>query len=123
MDTHQFESRKREHIQHSLDSAHQAYGLSGLDQVHLVHEALPEIDFEEVKLDSLCLGKLLPTPFYIAGMTAGHEDAPLINRTLALACQERGWAMGVGSQRRDLETQDGGTLDHWRKLREEVPNL
>jgi isopentenyl-diphosphate delta-isomerase len=31
--------------------------------------------------------------------------------------------MGVGSQRRDLESFDGGVLDHWKSLREEVPRL
>jgi len=124
MDTQQFEARKREHIQHSLNSAHQAVGLNGLDQIHLVHEALPELNLEEIQLESKCLGRTTSTPFYIAGMTAGHQDAIRINRTLALACQKRGWAMGVGSQRRDLETGgEGGLLDQWKSLRDEVPDL
>jgi isopentenyl-diphosphate delta-isomerase len=123
MDMQQFEARKREHIQHSLDTAHQAQGQSGLEKIVLVHEALPDLDFKDVRIQTRCLGKSLETPFYVAGMTAGHEDAWKINRTLAIACQERGWAMGVGSQRRDLETGDGGLLDQWKKLREEVPDL
>ncbi len=121
MDTLQFEARKREHILHSLDPAHQASGLSGLDQVHLVHEALPDLDFADIDLRSLCLGRPLATPFYVAGMTAGHQQATDINRILALACQERGWAMGVGSQRRDLE--GGQSVDRWKQLREEAPDL
>lgn len=121
MDTKKFEGRKREHIQHSLNLANQALGLTGLDQIHLNHEALPEIDFDEIQLKSNCLGQSLKTPFFIAGMTAGHEEAFSINRTLAIACHQRGWAMGVGSQRRDLETSD--SLDHWKSLRKEVPKL
>ena len=35
-----FEQRKRDHIAHALDSANQASGLSRLDRVHLIHEAL-----------------------------------------------------------------------------------
>lgn len=123
IDTQQFEGRKRDHIRHALNPAHQAAGLSGLDRVHLRHEALPDLDFRDVRLDSTCLGRLAPTPFYVAGMTAGHSDASKINRTLALACAERGWAMGVGSQRRELEAGDGGKLDHWKELREEAPGL
>lgn len=123
MDTQQFEARKRDHIRHSLDPSHQALGLGGLEKIHLIHEALPELNLNEIKLDTPCLGQRLSTPFYVAGMTAGHEDAAQINRTLAFACQERGWAMGVGSQRRDLETDDGGLFDHWKTLREEVPDL
>lgn len=123
MDTEQFEERKRDHIRHSLNPAHQASGLSGLERVHLIHEALPEIDFSDIRIDAECLGQRIKTPFYVAGMTAGHSDAPQLNRTLALACAERGWAMGVGSQRRELEMGEGGTLDSWRKLRDEVPSL
>ncbi len=115
-----FESRKREHLLHALRPVHQAVGLSGLDRIHLVHEALPDIDFDEVCLGSRCLGRVIGTPFYVAGMTAGHEEATRINRALALACQERGWAMGVGSQRRELE---GNSIDGWQSLREEVPRL
>lgn len=123
MDTQQFEGRKREHIRHALDPANQATGQSGLDRIHLTHDALPDLNFEAVRLDSLCLGQSSRSPFYIAGMTAGHPDAVHINRTLALAAAERGWAMGVGSQRRELESADGSSLDHWRRLRDEVPAL
>jgi isopentenyl-diphosphate delta-isomerase len=123
MDTMRFEARKVEHIQHSLDPSHQAKGLSGLDQLKLLHNALPEVDFQEIELSASCLGQHLPTPFYIAGMTAGHEKAFELNRMLALACQQRGWAMGVGSQRRDLESGSSAGLDQWKRLRDEVPNL
>jgi isopentenyl-diphosphate delta-isomerase len=122
LDTRVFEGRKRDHIQHALNPAHQASGLGGLGQIRLVHEALPDLDLEEVILESTCLGHSSPTPFYVAAMTAGHADAARINRTLAEACQELGWSMGVGSQRRELETEDGSP-DHWSALRREVPRL
>ncbi|MEK7692128.1 MAG: alpha-hydroxy-acid oxidizing protein, partial [Bdellovibrionota bacterium] len=48
-------------------------------------------------------GQRLATPFYVAGMTAGHADAAVLNLILARACVRRGWAFGVGSQRRELE--------------------
>lgn len=124
MDTEQFELRKRDHIHHALDAAHQATGLSGLDRVHLIHEALPDLDFQEVSLTSICLGKSALTPFYIAGITAGHASASQVNLRLALACAERGWAMGVGSQRRDLELETNeASIDQWRHLREKAPSL
>jgi isopentenyl-diphosphate Delta-isomerase len=122
MNTGQFEERKREHIRHSLDHAHQAVGLSGLDRVHLVHEALPELNFEELRIEAPCFSRALSTPFYVAGMTAGHPDAVKINRTLAQACATRGWAMGVGSQRRELEAPSQ-SLDLWKELRRELPEL
>ena len=124
MNIKQFEKRKQDHIAHSLSTANQAVGMSGLEYIHLNHEAIPDLDFEEIKLETPCLGKLLPTPFYVASMTAGHANALSINWMLAQACQERGWAMGVGSQRRELEAGvDAGEIDDWRSLRQEVPNL
>ena len=124
MDFSQFEARKREHIVHALDSAHQASGLSGLNKVRLVHHALPELSFSEVELKTKCLKQELATPFFIAGMTAGHPQAPEINRRLAVACERRGWAMGVGSQRRELSLEGNSIpVDGWQKLRERVPRL
>src|SRR4051812_21947787 len=103
MDFEQFESRKRDHLRHALDPKHQAVGQSGLERVHLIHEALPEINFEEVSLVTPFFGKNSNTPFFIAGMTAGHADAQTLNLRLAKACAKRGWALGVGSQRRELD--------------------
>ena len=120
MDMTLFEERKRDHLRHALDPANQATGLSGLDSIHLHHDALPELDFDEVDLSSSCLGNPLRAPFFVAGMTAGHSDASDLNRKLALACRDRGWAMGVGSQRRELS---GEVVDDWKKLRKEVPEL
>ncbi|MGZ3697670.1 MAG: type 2 isopentenyl-diphosphate Delta-isomerase, partial [Bdellovibrionota bacterium] len=120
MDIELFASRKRDHIRLALDPAHQAEGLSALDRVRLVHEALPELDFSEIFLDSPFLGENDLTPFYVAGMTAGHEDAPRINRLLAEACAARGWVMGVGSQRRELGEK---SEDRWSEIRASFPKL
>ena len=122
MNTRQFEGRKRDHLQHALNPAHQASGLGGLGQIRLLHEALPDLDFQDIEIESHCLGIVSRTPYYVAGMTAGHADAPALNRVLADACQERGWAMGVGSQRRELESAIE-TPDLWKALRHEVPKL
>ncbi len=130
MNTQEFESRKKDHIQHALEHTTQALGQSRLDSVHLQHDALPEMDFSEVRLQTTCLGKELPTPFYVAGMTAGHKDALEINARLAQACQDRGWALGLGSQRRDLEGQassatasDYSAVDQWKQFRKQFPTL
>lgn len=123
MDTRQFEERKREHIRLALDPANQADGQNGLDRFQLDHDSLPELDFSEVSLQDFSLGRPISTPFYVAGMTAGHPDAPKLNRELALACATRGWGMGVGSQRRDIEGLPGGSLDQWKLIRDEAPGI
>jgi isopentenyl-diphosphate delta-isomerase len=123
MDFGRFEERKRDHIRHALDPANQASGRGGLDSITLEHEALPELDFREVRIDTRSLGAAVATPFYVAGMTAGHADAPTLNRVLAEACESRGWAMGVGSQRRELDDSRGSATDGWKELRKQFPKL
>jgi isopentenyl-diphosphate Delta-isomerase len=124
MNISQFEKRKQDHIALALSTANQAVGRSGLESIHLNHEAIPDLDFEKIALGTACLEMVLPTPFYVAGMTAGHADAMSINWMLAQACEDRGWAMGVGSQRRELEAGIGAsTIDDWKSLRQGVPHL
>ncbi|MEZ4225322.1 MAG: type 2 isopentenyl-diphosphate Delta-isomerase [Polyangiaceae bacterium] len=70
-----------------------------LDQVQLVHDALPEIAFDEIDTAVTILGKPLRAPILIAGMTGGTARAARINRALAQIAQRRGYAFGLGSQR------------------------
>ncbi|MEN9722116.1 MAG: isopentenyl-diphosphate delta-isomerase [Pseudomonadota bacterium] len=120
MDLTQFETRKRDHISQALDLRNQAQGWTGLEQVRLRHEALPELDFSEIDLSEEVFSQRLKTPFFIAGMTMGHPDAAAINTLLARAAARRGWVMGVGSQRRELE---GRALpDEAKSLRREAPD-
>jgi isopentenyl-diphosphate delta-isomerase len=123
LDLEQFEGRKRDHIELSLKQDHQASGRSGLDQVRLEHEALPELDLEEVSLATECLGRPLATPFFVAGMTMGHTAAAGLNHRLARACADRGWAMGIGSQRREFESSElaAELAREGRALREAAP--
>jgi len=71
----------------------------GWDDIHLVHQALPEIDLDEVELGVDFLGHHFSAPFIISSMTGGHPRATEINRSLARAAQAYGLGMGVGSQR------------------------
>lgn len=116
-----FEERKQDHIRLALDQKNQASGLSGLNRISLLHEALPELDFSEVCLKTQSLNQSLPTPFLVSSMTAGHREGVRLNQILAEACAERGWMMGVGSQRRQLidREMDG----EWRLVRQGAPGL
>jgi isopentenyl-diphosphate delta-isomerase len=70
-----------------------------LDQVALVHHALPEMHFDEVDLTTELLGKRLRAPVIVAGMTGGTADAAKVNQDLAGAAQMLGLGFGLGSQR------------------------
>lgn len=115
----QFESRKADHIRLSLSEKNQALGESGLDHIQLTHEALPDLDFKQVSIQTSVLGRKQSTPFLISSMTAGHADSYALNLRLAQAASERGWCMGVGSQRRELS--DEKAAQEWRDIRKQVP--
>lgn len=117
----QFESRKSDHIDLALKDENEASGGSGLEQIRLIHEALPELDFEDISLKTHSLGLELSTPFLVSSMTAGHAGGVQINQTLAKAASQKGWLMGVGSQRKELFSQEAA--EEWKALRKVAPKL
>jgi isopentenyl-diphosphate Delta-isomerase len=90
--------RKAEHVKVVLGE-----GVEGRyrywEDIQLQHNALPEIDFEEVDPSVDLFGKHLSAPLVITGMTGGYPGAEVINARLAQAAAELGLAMGVGSER------------------------
>ncbi len=70
------------------------------DKIHLLHRALPEIDFSEVDSSVQLFGKTLSFPLLISSMTGGNHDlVRKINTNLARAAEHCQVAMAVGSQR------------------------
>lgn len=95
--------RKEEGIDVVLEKSVQARGTTTLlECVHLVHNALPEIDMDEVDISVNFLGKRLKTPIFVDSMTGGAPKAEKINGVLAQVAEDKGFAMGVGSQRAGL---------------------
>lgn len=115
-----FERRKHDHIERALDPENQAVGLGGFETIRLEHEALPELNFDEVQIQGKILGHPVRCPIFISGMTAGFPGANPINLALGEACEARGWAMGVGSQRRELA--DTSAVSDWKALRKLAPH-
>lgn len=118
-DPQAFESRKRDHMALALEGRNEARGGAGFQAVELIHEALPEIDFAQISLKTKSLGLERSVPLYVSSMTAGHKDSSSFNTILARACAERGWWMGVGSQRRELS--DLQSSKEWQEVRAAAP--
>lgn len=101
----QTESRKDEHVRVSLEkdvAAEHNYW----DDVKLVHNALPEINKNEIDFSTKLFGKKLGAPLIIAGMTGGYDKAKEINENLAIAAEKYQIGMGVGSQRAAIENPE-----------------
>jgi isopentenyl-diphosphate delta-isomerase len=96
------EKRKKEQIEIALNENVKA-SRNYWDDYHLVHNALPEIDMDEIDMAIKLFGKKLRAPIIIAGMTGGFKGAKEINETLARVASTYGIGMGVGSQRAALE--------------------
>jgi isopentenyl-diphosphate delta-isomerase len=96
--------RKKEHLELCLDTASVSGPSStGLEGYRFIHNALPELDIDEIDLNTTFLGKPLKAPILISSMTGGFDLARKVNRNLAAAAQALGLAMGVGSQRVAIE--------------------
>ncbi len=121
IDHRQFEQRKQDHIALALMKDNQTDDLHQWDQHQLIHDALPDFNFEDINIQSIRFGHPVANPFFVSSMTAGHSDAGKINHHLMAACAESHWAMGVGSQRRELT--DPNAAKEWSKIRQQHPNV
>jgi len=97
--------RKTEHIRLCLtENVEGIDKTTGLEGINFIHNALPEINFDDIEIGTSFLNKQLKAPFLVSSMTGGSDLAAAINQNLALAAEERGWAMAIGSTRAFLES-------------------
>lgn len=115
--TQTFESRKGDHIRVAMMDRVQAKS-SGFDSLAFSHEAMPDLNFDDVSIES---GSIFSNhkPLFVSSMTAGNSMGASLNERLAVAAARRGWMMGVGSQRREL--QDAEASKEWKLLRAKCP--
>jgi isopentenyl-diphosphate delta-isomerase len=114
--------RKADHMRLALDPSMQSR-TSHFDRWRLEYRALPELDRADIDLSTELLGYRLDLPLVISCMTGGTALATEVNRRLALAAQECGVALGVGSQRKALEDPSLAATFQVRDAAPSVPIL
>lgn len=114
--------RKHEHIKIALEEQIQHKNkTTGFENWDFIHNALPDLNWENIRTDDSFLGKRLSFPFMITAITGGFDGAQKINAALAEACQSEKIALGIGSQRQLLENQNH--LDSFRIVRKNAPDI
>jgi len=116
----QLSERKREHMELALRPESEGAVDAGWSDVVLLHNCLPEVNFDDIDMSARFLGHALQVPIWITGMTGGHDGAEAINRRLARAAERYGMAMGLGSQRAALA--DESLLRTYTSARKAAPS-
>lgn len=117
--------RKTEHLDIVLQGRGQGPGTkTGFESFAFEHVALPELDLNDIRLDTIFLKRRIKAPLLVSSMTGGPYAAEAINRHLAIACEALGIALAVGSQRVAIENEGAGGLStELRRLAPSVPIL
>ena len=90
--------RKADHIKICLDERI-APGYCYWDDIKFIHNALPEVNADDIDMTVNIFGKKLDFPLVVTAITGGFSGAKKINENIAKACSELNIGMGVGSER------------------------
>lgn len=112
--------RKQDHLRVSLEEDVQSREVSaGFHDFHFVHNALPELNLEDIDTSTEALGKRLKAPIMISSMTGGTDQAWTINRNLAQAAESLGIGLALGSGRAAIEHE---SLAYTYQVRKTAPS-
>jgi len=117
-------NRKKDHLFISLnkDVSYKTIK-TGFENYRFIHQALPELDLNEIDTSTTIFGKKLNLPLMISPLVGGIAAGENINKKLAKVAQELNIAMGVGSQRLVLEELDNGLTLRSFQIRDIAPDI
>ncbi len=115
-------SRKKRHLEICLNSDGIESGSKHLfNEIDFVHNALPEINADEINTGTRFLNAEISLPLMISCMTGGSAEGFSANRELALAAEEMKIPVGMGSFRILLEKPDLKEHFNLKKYAPSVP--
>nr|BAN37673.1 isopentenyl-diphosphate delta-isomerase, putative [Entamoeba histolytica] len=115
-------SRKLDHLKFCCNNETQSHQSNHLEDIILEKTCFPKQSLSSIQTKINFFNKELSIPLIIGAMTGGSNDVKIVNKTLAIAANETNVAIGVGSQRSGLESNDEEILESYRVVRECAPN-
>lgn len=112
--------RKKDHINITVSGEAEYEQATGFEQLHFIHNALPETNISEVSTEAGLLGRTFSFPLFISSMTGGYTDAGSVNAIIAEFCENQKLPFGVGSQRIMLEEPE--SIPTFSIVREKAPS-
>lgn len=113
------QKRKKDHVELCV-SDDVGYKMStGFDRYYFRHNALPEVNLDDVFVGGTLMGRSFSFPLMISSMTGGYSDAGRINAQIARVCESENLPFGVGSQRALLDHPE--EIESFSVVRDEAP--
>ena len=115
--------RKQDHIEICCNKLHEIEMsvTTGFEDIHFVPNALPDINFDDINLNTEFLKHDFDYPIFISSITGGTKLAKKINTRLAKLAEKYKIGIGVGSQRAALE--DEANTDSFAVVRQQAPSV
>jgi len=115
-------NRKKEHLKivHNQDINFKETS-TGFENYSFIHNALPEIDIEDVNIQTTFLGYKLQSPLMISSMSGGEQEGADLNKDLAIAANRSKIALALGSIRPALESREA--IKSYAVARENAPDI
>lgn len=98
--------RKKDHVELTTSGEVSYQTPTGFEDYRFIHNALPEVNVDDVSTEADLLGRTFAFPLFISSMTGGYTDAGAVNAIIAEFCEEYNLPFGVGSQRIMLKDED-----------------
>ncbi|MEX1122734.1 MAG: type 2 isopentenyl-diphosphate Delta-isomerase, partial [Balneolales bacterium] len=110
---------KKDHVDLTVSGQAGYEKTTGFERYDFMHNALPEVDFNEVTCEARLFTHWFSMPLFISSMTGGYAQGGAVNAIIASFCEQYNLPFGVGSQRVMLE--DKKAMDTFRVVREKAP--
>ena len=113
--------RKIEHLTIFQNEDVHFHKSAGFENYNLLHNSLPEQNFDNIDISEHFLGYKLDFPFLINAITGGAKKGEILNKELALIAKKQNIAFALGSLRPCFE--DESTLDSYSIVKKIAPNI